>query len=127
MVPKTASARKLLRPIESVPHVGARPPWTRPRATECREPAAARDGPSASSKSNSASARPRLTDRELNRDPGPRSRPVESAARVCKPWTMLGLRLTMCVATVALPAHVYAPYFETWSTDGLTTTAQASG
>jgi hypothetical protein len=33
----------------------------------------------------------------------------------------------MCVATVALPAHVYAPYFETWTTDGLTTTAQASG
>jgi len=33
----------------------------------------------------------------------------------------------MCVATVALPAHVYAPYFETWSADGLTTTAQASG
>src|SRR5436190_14879449 len=33
----------------------------------------------------------------------------------------------MCAATVALPAHVYAPYFETWTTDGLTTTAQASG
>src|SRR4051794_34878960 len=27
----------------------------------------------------------------------------------------------------ALPAHVYAPYFETWTTDSLTTTAQASG
>src|SRR5437763_3446234 len=33
----------------------------------------------------------------------------------------------MCAVTVALPAHVYAPYFETWSTDGLTSTAQASG
>jgi Glycosyl hydrolases family 18 len=26
-----------------------------------------------------------------------------------------------------LPAHVYAPYFETWTTDSLTTTAQESG
>jgi len=30
-------------------------------------------------------------------------------------------------APTALPAHVYAPYFETWTTDGLTTTAQQSG
>jgi len=30
-------------------------------------------------------------------------------------------------APVALPAHVYAPYFETWTTDSLTTTAQQSG
>jgi hypothetical protein len=28
---------------------------------------------------------------------------------------------------VGLPAHVYAPYFETWTTDSLTTTAQESG
>jgi hypothetical protein len=27
----------------------------------------------------------------------------------------------------ALPAHVYAPYFETWTADSLTTTAQQSG
>ncbi len=27
----------------------------------------------------------------------------------------------------AFPAHVYAPYFETWTTDGLTATAQQSG
>ena len=26
-----------------------------------------------------------------------------------------------------LPAHLYAPYFETWTSDGVTTTAQASG
>jgi hypothetical protein len=26
-----------------------------------------------------------------------------------------------------MPAHVYAPYFETWTTDGITTTAQQSG
>ena len=31
------------------------------------------------------------------------------------------------VAGTALPAHVYAPYFETWTTDGITTAAQQSG
>jgi len=30
-------------------------------------------------------------------------------------------------AATPLPAHVYAPYFETWTTDGITTTAQQSG
>src|SRR3954469_18914771 len=30
-------------------------------------------------------------------------------------------------APVAMPAHVYSPYFETWTTDSLTTTAQQSG
>jgi hypothetical protein len=30
-------------------------------------------------------------------------------------------------SATALPAHVYAPYFETWTTDSLTATAQASG
>jgi Glycosyl hydrolases family 18 len=30
-------------------------------------------------------------------------------------------------ASRAFPAHVYAPYFETWTTDALTTTAQQSG
>jgi len=30
-------------------------------------------------------------------------------------------------AAAALPTHVYAPYFETWTTDSLTTTAQQSG
>jgi hypothetical protein len=30
-------------------------------------------------------------------------------------------------AATALPNHVYAPYFETWTTDGITTTAQQSG
>jgi hypothetical protein len=30
-------------------------------------------------------------------------------------------------AVSALPAHVYAPYFETWTTDSLTSTAQQSG
>jgi hypothetical protein len=30
-------------------------------------------------------------------------------------------------AATPLPAHVFAPYFETWTTDGITATAQASG
>jgi hypothetical protein len=30
-------------------------------------------------------------------------------------------------APAAFPSHVYAPYFETWTTDSLTTTAQQSG
>lgn len=30
-------------------------------------------------------------------------------------------------AATLLPAHVFAPYFETWTTDGITATAQASG
>ncbi|TML64647.1 MAG: hypothetical protein E6G22_03950 [Actinobacteria bacterium] len=30
-------------------------------------------------------------------------------------------------AGTALPVHVYAPYFETWTTDGITTAAQQSG
>ena len=30
-------------------------------------------------------------------------------------------------AATALPARVYAPYFEAWTTDSLTTTAQQSG
>jgi Glycosyl hydrolases family 18 len=30
-------------------------------------------------------------------------------------------------AATPLPAHVYAPYFETWTTDGITATAQQSG
>ena len=30
-------------------------------------------------------------------------------------------------AATPLPAHLFAPYFETWTTDGITSTAQASG
>jgi hypothetical protein len=35
--------------------------------------------------------------------------------------------LPAAAAGTALPAHVYTPYFETWTTDGITATAQASG
>src|SRR5215470_18351795 len=37
------------------------------------------------------------------------------------------LRAAPAVAATALPTHVYAPYFETWTTDSLTTVAQQSG
>jgi hypothetical protein len=45
---------------------------------------------------------------------------------------MLVAAVTLVAATGAraatsLPAHVYAPYFETWTADSLTTTAQQSG
>ena len=30
-------------------------------------------------------------------------------------------------AATPLPTHVYAPYFETWTSDGITATADASG
>jgi len=40
---------------------------------------------------------------------------------------MLGFGGSTASAATALPARVYAPYFETWTTDGITATAQASG
>src|SRR5438132_1580000 len=38
----------------------------------------------------------------------------------------IGLGVTSAQGATALPAHLYAPYFETWTTDGLTSTAQSS-
>src|SRR5437868_5651080 len=38
-----------------------------------------------------------------------------------------GSTVSAATAATALPARVYAPYFETWTTDGITATAQASG
>jgi len=40
--------------------------------------------------------------------------------------SVLGLAPTALAAT-PIPTHVYSPYFETWTTDTLTTTAQQSG
>ena len=34
---------------------------------------------------------------------------------------------SVATAAVPLPAHVYAPYFETWTSDAITTIAQQSG
>ena len=39
----------------------------------------------------------------------------------------LGVSAGRASAATALPAHVYAPYFETWTTDSLTATTQQSG
>src|SRR5215470_18246892 len=39
----------------------------------------------------------------------------------------LTLRAAPAAAATPLPTHVYAPYFETWTTDSLTTIAQQSG
>jgi GH18 family chitinase len=38
-----------------------------------------------------------------------------------------GVTSAQAAPPTSLPAHVYAPYFETWTTDSLTTTAQQSG
>jgi hypothetical protein len=38
-----------------------------------------------------------------------------------------GNRATAAAKATPLPAHVFAPYFETWTTDSITTTAQQSG
>src|SRR5947207_290939 len=40
---------------------------------------------------------------------------------------VVGLGGTGAQGATAPPAHVYAPYFETWTSDSLTTTAQDSG
>jgi hypothetical protein len=40
--------------------------------------------------------------------------------------TTMGGAGSAAAATPPLPAHVFAPYFETWTTDGITSTAQAS-
>jgi glycosyl hydrolase family 18 (putative chitinase) len=40
---------------------------------------------------------------------------------------VLTLASSALAAPTRFPAHVYAPYFETWTTDSLTTTAQQSG
>jgi Glycosyl hydrolases family 18 len=44
--------------------------------------------------------------------------------------TVVGLssaRPSATLAATAMPAHVYSPYFETWTTDSITTIAQQSG
>src|SRR5438876_6426034 len=41
--------------------------------------------------------------------------------------TLVAGGATAAAAPTPIPAHVYAPYFETWTTDSLTTVAQDSG
>src|SRR6184192_2921895 len=40
---------------------------------------------------------------------------------------LIAVGSTAAQAATPLPTHVYAPYFETWTTDSLTATAQQSG
>jgi glycosyl hydrolase family 18 (putative chitinase) len=39
----------------------------------------------------------------------------------------VGAGAGLAATRAAIPAHLYAPYFETWTADSITTTAQASG
>ena len=41
--------------------------------------------------------------------------------------SLAGGAASVAVAATPLPAHVYAPYFETWTSDSITTLAQQSG
>jgi hypothetical protein len=56
-----------------------------------------------------------------------RDRATTIAALVGLSATVLGVGNAMAAAPLALPAHVYAPYFEAWTSDSLVTIAQASG
>src|SRR6185312_13600381 len=53
--------------------------------------------------------------------------------RALRVLTVTGLLATLALAAPAvsaatpIPTHVYSPYFETWTTDSLTTIAQQSG
>jgi hypothetical protein len=53
---------------------------------------------------------------------------ARAAALTASATLLIGLaRAGGAMAATPLPAHVFAPYFETWTTDGITATAQASG
>jgi hypothetical protein len=47
-------------------------------------------------------------------------------AAVCA-TLVAGSAAPVAPAATALPAHVYAPYFETWTADSITSLAQQSG
>src|SRR5438034_11623322 len=50
-----------------------------------------------------------------------------AAAALAATAAVVDSRATDAATATPLPAHVFAPYFETWTTDSLTTTAQQSG
>ena len=52
---------------------------------------------------------------------------MKRVALIAAVAAVVGLGATSAQGATALPAHAYAPYFETWTTDSLTTTAQDSG
>ena len=53
------------------------------------------------------------------------------ARRVLAGFTLAGVLALVTTplgaAATPIPAHVYSPYFETWTTDSITTIAQQSG
>src|SRR5213592_1358843 len=49
------------------------------------------------------------------------------AALAAAALAVLGGAASGAPQPAGLPAHIYAPYFETWTTDSITTTAQQSG
>jgi hypothetical protein len=50
-----------------------------------------------------------------------------AVAAAALPATLAGTGSAVAAGSTPLPAHVFAPYFETWTTDGITTLAQQSG
>jgi hypothetical protein len=48
-------------------------------------------------------------------------------AAVCAGLSAGGAAVSVGAAATQLPARVYAPYFETWTTDSITSLAQQSG
>src|SRR5262249_34809257 len=58
------------------------------------------------------------------------SSPIRARLAACTAGLLAALAVTAGGASAQgtpLPAHVFAPYFETWTSDSLTTVAQASG
>ena len=52
---------------------------------------------------------------------------MKRVALIAAVAALVGLGATSAQGATALPAHAYVPYFETWTNDSLSTTAQDSG
>src|SRR5438067_5808163 len=52
---------------------------------------------------------------------------MKRVALIAAVAAVVGLGATSAQGATALLAHAYAPYFETWTTDSITTIAQDSG
>jgi Glycosyl hydrolases family 18 len=53
--------------------------------------------------------------------------PIRILLRLALPLGAATMLSMPAIASTPLPAHVFAPYFETWTTDGITSIAQQSG
>src|SRR5207237_5391160 len=56
-----------------------------------------------------------------------RGRDMKRVVLVAAVAAVVGFGTTGASAATPLPAHVFAPYFETWTTDSISTTASQSG